>query len=313
MDNFRHLRLLAVLLAVSLAVGCTSTPDSPLTVSPLKLRPFPTSTPAIFPTPTFGIVEIPLPSPTPSTYKVASGDSLGTIAEQFGMKLADLQAANPGVASESLSVGQRINIPVSASGDVLSTPARATLGAVRCYPAGVGTYCLVTVHNPFAEPLENVKVQMSILNAKGKVTESQEAFLPLNILPPGSSMPAYTLFAELTAGTIPVAQVAAAIRLAPGDARYLPAMTRNVLVSIDWDGHSANAKGQVFLPAKAAANVKTLWLAAVAYSADGQIVGFRRWEWQGSLKPGSAQGFDFSVYSFGPAIETVDVLVEAKP
>ena len=53
--------------------------------------------------------------------------------------------------------------------------------------------------------------------------------------------------------------------------------------------------------------------AGVAYSADGQIVGFRRWEWQGSLKAGSAQAFDFSVYSLGPAIARVEVIVEARP
>lgn len=311
MNIFRHLRLLTVSLAVSLAMGCTSTPDAPLPSSPLNLKPYPSATHAIIPTPTIGATDIPLPSPTPSTYRVAAGDSLGTIAEQFGMHLADLQAANPGVASESLSVGQKINIPVAASS--IPIPAQAELSVVRCYPAGAGTYCLVTVSNPFAETLENVKVQMTVLNAKGKITDNQEAFLPINILPPGSALPAYTLFADLPAGTIPVAQLAASLRLSAGDQRYLPAVIHNLLISVDWDGHSAHAQGQVFLPKEASASVTTLWLAGVAYDADGQIVGFRRWEWQGSLKPGKTQGFDFSVYSFGPAIETVNVIVEARP
>ena len=100
--------------------------------------------------------------------------------------------------------------------------------------------------------------------------------------------------------------------MAPGDGRYLPAVARNVLVSVAWDGRSARVQGQVFLPASSAA-AKTIWLAGVAYSADGQIVGFRRWEWQGNLKPGSAQPFDFWVYSLGPAIERVEVIVEARP
>jgi hypothetical protein len=213
-----------------------------------------------------------------------------------------------------MTVGQKINIPVTASGDALSTPAHADLSAVRCYPAGVGTYCLVSVHNSSSSMLENIKVQMSLIGAKGKVTDSQEAFLPLNILPPGGTLPAYTLFTDLPAGTLPVAQLAASIKLQPGDVRYLPAVTRNLLISIDWDGRSANAQGQVFLPAgQAAQSAATLWLAGIAYDADGQIVGFRRWEWQGSLKPGSSQGFDFSIYSVGPAIETVDVVVEARP
>src|SRR6187551_2357985 len=117
MDIFRHIKLIAILLAFSLAVGCTPAPDSPLTASPLNLKPYPSATHAIFPTAMVDVTEIPLPSPTPSVYRVASGDSLGTIAEKFGMSLADLQAANPGVVSETMTVGQKINIPVTASGD----------------------------------------------------------------------------------------------------------------------------------------------------------------------------------------------------
>lgn len=311
MDLFRHLKLIAIFLAVSLTVGCANTPDSPLPFAPLNLKPYATATHAVLSSPTLDAIAIPLPSPTPSTYRVVSGDSLGTIAEQFGMKLAELQAANPGVASESLTVGQKINIPVAASS--IPTPALAELSAVKCYAAGAGSYCIVTVHNPFTEPLENVKVQMTVLDEQGKIIDNQEAFLPLNILPPGSSLPAYTLFARLPAGTLPVAQLATSIKLAPEDARYLPAVTRNLLVSIDSDGRSARAQGQVFLSEKSSASTATLWLAAVAYDIDGQVVGFRRWEGMSSLKPGSAQGFDFSVYSLGPAIETVDVIVEARP
>lgn len=306
--NISHcFRLVVVPLIFSLAVGCTPTPDSPLTPVPLNLKPYASATHFIAPSPTANATDIPLPSPTPSIYKVAAGDSLGTIAEHFGMHLADLQAANPGVVSESLTVGQKINIPVVASG--APTPAPAQIGPAKCYPAGVGTYCLVMVKNPFPETLENVKVQMSVLNAKGKIVDSQEAFLPLNILPPGGALPAYTLFSKLEAGALPVAQLAASIRLTAADQRYVPAVTQNLLVSIDWDGHSARAQGQVLLPSGAG----TLWLAAVAYGADGQIVGFRRWEWQGSLKAGKTQAFDFSVYSFGPAIDTVDIVVEARP
>ena len=87
---------------------------------------------------------------------------------------------------------------------------------------------------------------------------------------------------------------------------------RNVLTSVDWDGRSAQVQGQIFLPAESKP-ASTLWLGAVAYSADDQIIGFRRWEWQGSLQPGAVQLFNFSVYSLGPMIERVDVIVEARP
>jgi murein DD-endopeptidase MepM/ murein hydrolase activator NlpD len=280
------------------------------------LKPYATATRIILPTSTANVAEIPLPSPTPSTYRVESGDSLGTIAEQFGLSLAELQAANPGVVSESLRVGQKINIPVILSGDnAPPLPAPADVSAVRCYPAGAGTYCLAQIHNPFAENLENVTLQMTVLDDKGRVQDRQEAFLPLNVLPPGGTLPAYTLFADLPAGTLPIAQLSSSIRLSAADRRYLPAVIQNTLVSINWDSRSARVQGQVFLPAlgKNPPSATGIWLAGIAYDAEGQIIGFRRWEWQGTLKPGNAQGFDFSVYSLGPAIETVDVVVEARP
>jgi LysM repeat protein len=296
------------------------------------LRPYSTATDAVFAFPTaLSATDIPIPSPTPSTYKVVSGDTLGTIAEHFGLRLAELQAANPGVVSEALIVGQKLNIPAASTGaNALPTPAPAQVGAVTCYPSGGGSYCLVAVRNPFPDTLENVKLQMTLLGANGRALNSLEAFLPLDILPPGSVLPAYAFFpapaAQATpaagappAGTAPLtgtaqasAQLAIAIRLVPGDVRYLPAVARNVLVSVDWDGRSARVQGQVFLPVPSAA-AKTLWLAGVAYDGNGQIVGFRRWEWQGSLQAGSAQAFDFSVYSLGPAIARVEVIVEARP
>jgi LysM repeat protein len=246
---------------------------------------------------------------------VAAGDSLSTIAEHFGIRLAELQAANPGVVSESLSVGQKLKIPAGSSGESLPTPAPAQIGPVQCYPSGGGTYCLAAVHNPFPDVLENVKLQMSLLDPSGQPISSLEAFLPLDILPPGSSKPAYAFFPAQAAGARPSgsAQVAASIRLAPGDRRYLPAVARNVLVGVAWDGLSANVQGQVFLAAESPTAAKTLWLAAVAYDANGQMVGFRRWEWQGSLKAGRTQAFDLSVYSLGPAIASVEVVVEARP
>lgn len=316
MEISRPLSLITVFLTISLAVACTSAPDSPAPVSPSNLRPYATATRIILPTLTPNAAEIPLPSPTPSTYRVVSGDSFGTIAQQFGLSLAELQTANPGVVSESLIVGQKINIPVILSGsNAPPLPAPAEVSAVRCYPAGTGTYCLVQVYNPFAESLENITLQMTVLDAKGRVQDRQEAFLPLNILPPGSTLPAYTLFTDLPAGILPIAQLSSSIRLASTDQRYLPAVVRNPLVSIDWGSRSAHVQGQVFLPSlgKNPPSASVIWLAGIAYDVDGQIVGFRRWEWQGTLKPGSAQGFDFSVYSLGPAIETVEVVVEARP
>jgi LysM repeat protein len=329
MDVLRHPRFFAASLALLLALGCAPGPDSPLATRPAKspqgesveglpgpnLVPYLTATPAVIPSPTILATDIPIPTPTASTYTVARNDTLSGIAERFGIRLDDLLAANPGVVPEALSVGQTLKIPISSpgtSGGSAATPVPVEMGTPQCYPSGSGQYCFVMVHNPFPDALENIKLQISLVDSDGKSLASQEAFTPLNILPPGSTLPAYAFFPVAPMDFHPVAQLVNSIRLTPGDARYLPAVVRSLLVSVDWNGRAAQVQGQVFLPAESKP-AKTLWLAAIAYSVDGQIVGFRRWEWQGSLQPGNLQPFVFSVYSLGSNIEKVDVVVEARP
>jgi LysM repeat protein len=52
----------------------------------------------------------PAHKPKPQYYVVQSGDTFGTIAAQYGTSVAALQALNPQVSSNSLTVGQRIRV-----------------------------------------------------------------------------------------------------------------------------------------------------------------------------------------------------------
>lgn len=308
-------RFFAVFVMLLLVYGCAPGPELPLPLSPSDLKPYLTATHPIPVVPTFPATNVPVPSATPFTYKVAPGDTMSGIALHFAVRLDDLLAANPGVIPEALSVGQALKIPASSAGSGNSqsaAPVPADIGAVNCYPSAAGLYCMALVHNPLPVPLENVMLLVSLLDHNGRALASQEAFLPLDILPSGSSLPAYAFFPAQAPGLQPVAQLISSIRLNRSDPRYLSVADRNVLVSIDWNGSSAQLQGQIVLgaPKKAA---HSLWLAGVAFDQEGQIVGFRRWEWQGDLQPGGAQAFAFSVYSLGPPITRVDVIAEARP
>ena len=50
-----------------------------------------------------------------------------------------------------------------------------------------------------------------------------------------------------------------------------------------------------------------VWVLAMAYDAEGNVVGVRRWEGLGETQ------FDFWVFSLGPEIAEVKLLVEARP
>jgi hypothetical protein len=134
----------------------------------------------------------------------------------------------------------------------------------------------------------------------------------LNILPTGQSLPLAVHFPSPISANISVrVQVLTALRLLPGDARYLPAMTENTLVSVDTSGRTAQASGRVVLPGAGTAN--TLWVLATAYDAAGNVVGLRRWESSSTLAADAPVSFNFLVSSIGPEIDRLEFLVEARP
>jgi len=102
-----------------------------------------------------------------------------------------------------------------------------------------------------------------------------------------------------------------AIRLLPGDTRYLPVIPENTLVRVEASGQMAQVTGRVILTGAGTAN--TLWVLATSYDAAGSVVGVRRWESASALTATAPISFDFLVYSVGPGIDRVEFLAEARP
>src|SRR5512141_2242195 len=157
--------------------------------SSVNLIPFLTSTqsPSQTPEPLVA-AETPLPSPTPFTYTIKSGDTISSIALKFGVSMDNLQAANPEISPNTMSIGQVIKIPSNPdnpSGEPTPTPAPFIVQQIECYPtADKGMWCFVLVHNDFSDFMENVSAQVTLVDLKNKTVASQTALLPLNILPP---------------------------------------------------------------------------------------------------------------------------------
>jgi murein DD-endopeptidase MepM/ murein hydrolase activator NlpD len=299
--------------------ACT-TEQAQSTSPAVDLIPFATSTPRpLRPSDPEGLVaaETPLPSPTPFTYTVQTGDTISSIALQFGVSMDDLQAANPEILPNAMSVGQVLNIPSNPdnpSGEPTPTPAPFTVQQIECYPTtDKGMWCFVLAHNDFFEFMENVSAQVTLVDANNARLVSQPALLPLNILPPNTSLPLAVFFApEIPFDAKPQVQILTAILLLPNDERYLPARINNTLVQVNADGRSARVSGQVLLPnqAKAASQV---WVAGTAYDDAGRVVGVRRWESSAELPPGGSLPFEFMISSIGGKIVRVEFAVEARP
>src|SRR5688572_14005583 len=126
-------------------------------------------------------------------------------------------------------------------------------------------WCFVLAHNDFPDLVENVSAQVTLVDAEGVALASQTALLPLNILPPGTSLPLAVFFPpDVPVDARPQVQVLTAIRLLPGEQRYLPASTNNTLVQVNADGRTARVTGQVLLPVNVPA-ASQVWVTGTAY------------------------------------------------
>jgi hypothetical protein len=228
----------------------------------------------------------------------------------------ELQAANPEISPNSMSIGQVIKIPSNPenpSGESTPTPVPFTVQQIQCYPtANAGMWCFILAHNDFLDFMENVSAQVTLVDSNGVMLASQTALLPLNILPPNSSLPLNVFFApEIPYTAKPQVQILTAIRLLPNDQRYVPATITNTLVQVDASGYSARVRGIVFSQSQDQV-AKQVWIAGTAYDEAERVVGVRRWEWNNGLAAGGNLPFEFMISSVGGKIARVEFAVEAR-
>jgi murein DD-endopeptidase MepM/ murein hydrolase activator NlpD len=252
------------------------------------------------------------PSPTPYIYVVVKNDTFFSIAAHFNISLQALEAANSDVDPRFLIPGTQLLIPF---GDQISlatafptlTPVAAQAEAPRCYSTAVGElWCFLLVVNESDQAMENLSGVVQFVSAGGDLLANIEAVTPLDILPAGAQMPLVAFLAKPPADWQSAqGQILTGFWLPDGDAHYLEVGAVDFDWTPDTDGIAARVQGLAHLNGDTKA--QSVWVLAVAYDASGQVVGVRRWESAGDLT------FDFWVYSLGPAINDVQVLVEARP
>ena len=234
---YNHLMRKILILCILFATAC-GTSTSGATPVPKNLKPYLTLTSTATASQPDGLVvsvTTPFPSPTPFTYTVKSGDTMGQLAQKFNVSLYALMAANPNVDPNSMSIGQTLKIPSisqNSSGASTPTPVPFPVKQIVCYPTvDRGMWCFVLVTNNSSSFIEDVTAQITLIDANGKSIASQTATLPLDILPPNSSLPLTSYFApDIPLNAKPQAQILTAIQIQPNDPRYLPASLQKTSV-----------------------------------------------------------------------------------
>ena len=129
----------------------TPLPGAAVPPAPAPVTPAPAPVPAP-PVPTAPIPPAPAPTPEPAplapageakVHVVAKNDSFYTMSKKYGVGMKAIEAANPGVDSTRLKIGQKINIPAAAP------KAASTTGGSKAGPAVAesGTYTVKSGDN----------------------------------------------------------------------------------------------------------------------------------------------------------------------
>ena len=278
----------------------------------ITLTPTATSTPIDAPTAT----PAPTLSPTPRIYTIKANDTLQVIAFRNGLTLEELTAANPDVNAYLLIVGSSLVIPPSSGGLTTPsaqapTPAALTVDSAYCIPtASGGAYCFATLTN--AEPFDvaNVSAEFRLTSPATGDVLSKFATLPVNRVTQAATLPLFAYFPPpVFANPQVILQVQTAMQA--GEASTAPVVSvADPLTEITADGSSARVSGEVAVDA-GSKDAGTIWITAVAFDAQGNVLGVRRWESRQTVKAGEEIPYEMWVYSTGGVITTIELFTEA--
>lgn len=235
------------------------------------------------------------------------------IASRFGVTLDQLQAANPEVSPNFLSLGMQLVIPVSF--DDQETVQEQVLpleeGEVTCYSLRTGgMWCYWLIGNSLAEPVENIAGVIRLYNRAGDLVASENATTLLNVLDSGAQMPLAAFFPPGSdEWTLAQGQLISAVAVNQYAQRYASGAVEGLNVTVSDDGLGAEVTGTLRMEEDL--DAEYIWVTAAAYDVDGTVVGVRRWEATAAPQNGVVR-FAFEVFSLGRPIDSVEVFYEIR-
>jgi len=296
---------------------------------PAAITPYLTATPArtILPTATIAPTPTPppLPTATPYLYTVVADDTLIGIASYFGITLDELTLANPDVNPNFLSVGTQLVIPLPEGEDQPEAPGSSEpeilpvqTGELNCTPNQLGgMWCFWPVSNSLDQPVENLSALVRLYDQNGEEILSQTAYSLLNVLRPGEQIPLAVYFRPpLPEWETSQAQLSSATAANQLEERYYAVeLTSLQTEPLDENRLVYQVSGTLTLSplTEEAADVSPayVWVVAIGYDQNGQVVALRRWEAPADALD-AVNPFLFEVFSLEEPIDRVEVLAEAR-
>ncbi len=297
----------AALARTSVPGGAAALPTPRLTATAPILPPADTPTPTL--------------TPTPIIHVIVSGDTLYSVAFEYGVNPDALQAANGIEDPRFLSIGQELIIPTGeetnggTSNLLLPTPTPEPINVrgVAFYETPVGSlWCLGEVVNTTSEPLTNVQVRVMLFDAEGALVAEADAFAASDLIASGERSPFGILFTTPPPGwvnsQVGIVRGEAAGQLA---AAYVP-VTLSDVTSEPADGR-IRVSGSV-MNSSASQAIGDLSVIVTTYDGAGLVTGFRQAaiELEGPLAPGGSVPFSVQLSFHGDVPADFHVVALAR-
>jgi LysM repeat protein len=244
-------------------------------------------------------------TPTPIIYTIRKGDTLLSIARQYGLTVRAIQEANGIDDPRRLHVGQEIAIPLAkgrTEPTIMPTPTPVALQirGLGFFWTPVGSlWCLGEVVNLLDGPAEEIQVQVSLHDDRGQLLALGAAFTQLDILVGGGRSPFAILFASPpTSFAQYQARVLSGIRSTHLGPRY-----PDLLITEDFGGqvdqNNYQVRGRVQNTGQAEA--EKVAVIVTLYDAENHVVGARTVGITPEvLLPGAVAPFEIVLTPLGP-------------
>jgi len=248
----------------------------------------------------------------PIVHVVEAGDTLYSIAFDYGVSPEALQIANKIENPQLLQIGQELTIPQGQDENATSaesllptpTPAPLEVQGTGFYETPVGSlWCLGEVINTNEIPLTNVQVRVVLFDAAGDSVVQADGFVAAELLPSEQRSPFGILFtdppADWTRSQVSVIRGEAAGEFA---SRFIP------ITVTETDGQTTDGQFKVAGTVENAGttlSADSIDVVVTTYDEEETVTGFRQEKvvLEGPLAPGESAPFSvlFSVHGGPPA------------
>jgi len=251
----------------------------------------------------------PAPTATAIIHEVALGETMSSIALQYGVPMDAITRANPDAIPTTMIVGDELVIPSSniqqSSGIDPAIKELVQISDPGCIQSrDSGLWCAAIVENKGQIDLENIIVTFSLQDSDGNIIEEKSVPTLMRHTAAGETNPAVVFIDDIpdtfsgTVGSLFSAQMVEA-----STSPYLTVEVEEELQTME--GRQATISGRMRVEVKQEQEQADIWIGAAAFDADGALVGVRRVESTAEIN----QEFNFSITVYSSAGSIVRVVL----